>query len=252
VPDPHRRVFDMRKAFADVGLPLTDVYTAMHFLQQHALPVEALSANTATDIHHLSTKAPPLTAFGGYADWGPGNHGSVPANKEGHFLKHVLDAHPKEDLPWQGECARWWEALKIRLTREDAEAGLGAVLWAKVKAHFPAEAKSPLAYDKVEAVVGAVKGGGGWPALLKARLVNDHAAAYVAFALDLSKSMQHVIVHTDATRANVFLKGVKDGFFLGGRMDGATLGLSTCFVPKPGTDLVNLHEALKIWRVSPL
>ena len=251
VSDAHRRIFDMRKAFADAGLPQTDIYTAMHFLQQHALPVDALTDNTATDLHHLSTKAPPLTAFGGYADWGPGNHGSIPANKEGHFLKHVLDAHPKEDLPWQGECAIWWKALDLKFTREDAEGKLGA-LWHKVMVHFPAEPKGQLPFDKVEAVIGVVKAGGGWPALLKGQFVASHAAAYAAFALNLSRTMSHAIVHTYPTKAQVLVKGVKDPYYIGGRMEGSVLGLSTCFVPKPGTDLVNLHEATKIWRVSPL
>lgn len=251
VSGPHRTIFDMRKIFAAAGLAKTCVYSVMHFLHQHTLPIDSLNDKTATDIYHLSSKVPPLTAFAGYADWGPGNHGTVPANKENHFLKHVLDAHPAEDLPWQGECALWWEALDIKLTREDAEAKMGSVLFNAVKAHFPADAKGRLPFAKVEAVVAAVKSGGGWPALLRGQLVAGYAAAYVAHALALSQSMTNIIVHTDAGAGKVYVKGLNGKFYLGGRVDGSTLGLSTCFIPIPGTDLINLHVPRKIWQVSP-
>jgi hypothetical protein len=252
VDDPHRAVFDMRKVFATAGLAVTYVYTVMHFLHQHTLPIDSLNEKTATDIHHLSGKMPPLTAFAGYADWGPGNNGSIPLNKANHFLKHVLDAHPAEDLPWQGECAVWWEALDIKLTRADAEARMSGTLFNAVKTHFPAEATGRLPFAKVEAVIGAVKSGGGWPALLQQQLVTGYADAYVAYALNLSRSMTNIIVHTDAGAGRILVKGLHGKFYLGGRIDGSTLGLSTCFVPIPTTNLVDLHLARKVWQVSPI
>jgi hypothetical protein len=64
--------------------------------------------------------------------------------------------------------------------------------------------------------------------------------------------MTHIIVHTDEGGSKLNIKGLKDEYFLGGRMDGSALTLSTCFVPKPGTDLVNLNVARKVWQVSPI
>src|SRR5262249_20611126 len=76
VQDAPARILEMRKVFGDAGLPMMTCYTTMHFLKQHASPLTCLNASTATDIHHLSTIAPPLTKFTGFADWGPGNSGS--------------------------------------------------------------------------------------------------------------------------------------------------------------------------------
>jgi hypothetical protein len=253
VSNPHRGIYDMRKKFAAAGLPMTSVYTTMHFLKQHNLPVDKLNDGTAKDLHYLSTLAPPLTVFGGFAAWGPGNHGSIDENKKGHFLKHVLDAHPlpEQALPWQGECAIWWRKLDIRLTRQLAEDKLPGGLFQSVKQHFPAEATGTLPFEKVEAVIGAVKSGGGWPAELQTRFLNDYQIKYVNAALEMSRSMTDIIVHTDETGSKINLKGLKGEFFIGGRMEGSALGLSTCFVPKPGIDLASLNVNRQVWKVSP-
>jgi hypothetical protein len=254
VPNPHRGIHDMRQALAGAGLPMTDVYTTMHFLQQHALPIARLNAGTAKDIHHLSLLAPPLTAFAGYADWGPGNHGSIAENKAKHFLKHVLDAHPepKQALPWQGECAVWWEKLDIRLKRETAAQKMPGPLFDTVKSHFPAGPADALALDKVETVVGIVKAHGGWGSSMLDHFKSEYEAKYLNAAITMSQSMTNIIVHVDEGGTKVNLKGLNGRYFLGGRLEGTTLGLSTCFVPKPGVDLAALNVDRQVWQVSPL
>jgi hypothetical protein len=251
VTNPQREIFNMRKAFIDAGLSMMDLCATLHFLQQHSLPVEKLNTSTSTDIYYLSLKAPPLAGFKGFAEWGPGNNKSVPENKANHFLKHVLDAHPKENLPWQGECAVWWRTLDLKLTRQAAETGLPGFVFNLVQAHFPVESAGVLPFDKVEAVVGAVKSNGGWPQPMLQQFVSAYEDAYLATALTLSQTMTNVIVHTDAQGGVVFLMGLNGPFFVGGRMEQTTLGLSTCFVPKPGADPYTRNKAFIIWQVSP-
>ncbi|QMW24127.1 hypothetical protein [Sandaracinobacteroides saxicola] len=255
VTEPHRKIYDIRKAFVDAGLPKLNVYATMHFLQQNVLPITRLNVGTAVDIYRMSLLAPPLTAFAGFDDWGPGNHGSIAENKLCHFLKHVLDAHPlgdKQKLPWVDETAVWWRELNIRLTGERAQAGLGVMLWNAVRAHFPATLSDHLLPANAPQVVAKVRAGGGWPQLLKDWLVAQYADAYAAYALNLSRAMTDIIVHVDETGSNVNMKGVNGGFFLGGRPEGAVLGLSTCFYAKPDVNLKTVNVDRQIWQVSPL
>lgn len=247
--NPHTELLTMRKDFARVGLKMDDVVLAMHFLRQHMVPVTALKSASAEAIHHFSKLTPPLSGFAGFAGWGPGNNQDIEKNKVNHFLKHVLDAHHKEDLPWKGEPTIWWETLDLKLTRAVAEAKMGAALWNSVKQHWPAEPTGWLPFDKVETVVGQIKAFT-MPEPLKTQLVTDYAAKYAATAITLSQSMTNIIVHTDATGGNVFLKGIKGPFYLGGRIEGTTLGLSTCFVPGPTIDKVTVNEDKKLWTVS--
>ncbi len=250
-PSPHREIYDMREAFRSAGLPLTDVYTAMHFLQQHSLPISKLKPSTATDIHYLSRLAPPLTPFAGYADWGPGNNKNPVDNKKNHFLKHVLDAHPEENLPWQGECGVWWRKLDIKLTRKAAGPLPGSVMGPMDK-DFPEGEAGVLPFDKVAKLVGLVKLNGGWPLLLLNQLISDYQDKYTNTAITMSQAMTGIIVHTDAQGGKVLMMGLNGDFFIGGRMEGAVLGISTCFVPKPEVDKTTLNQANKIWQVSPL
>lgn len=253
-PEADKLLFNMRKTFEDMGVPKTNLYATMHFLQQNSLSVEKLNVGTARDIYYLSLKAPPLTKFEGFDDWGPGNHGSVEDNKMNHFLKHVLDAHPegdKQKLPWQDECGVWWEKLQIKLTRKQAADNMLPTMFNLVKVHFPAEDDGALPYHKVGTVVGIVKNNGGWPAALKAMLVDGYADLYIKTAVALSKTMTNVIVHTDKAGTLVQVKGVNGSFYIGGRMEGVDLGISTCFVPKPDVDKVTVNVDKQIWQVSP-
>ena len=257
VRNPHRAIFDMRNQLIEAGLPAAQVYNAMHFVQQHSLNPGHLNAVAVIDFYNLSLQVPPRTAFAGFADWGPGNHRTISLNKRNHFLKHVLDAYPGPDqnLPWQGECAVWWEYLNIQLTRQDArDAMTHRFFHNHVVPLFPPTGgrDDVLPFLNVSALVNAVKTNGGWyPALLN-KFVATYEDAYVQAAINLSQNMTNVIVHTASANSPVLMvKGINGRFFIGGRMEGNVLGISTCLVPMPGVDLVNLHIPLKVWQVSP-
>ena len=257
VASPHRALFDMRNQLLGAGAPVTEVYRLMHFVHQHHVSPANLNAVSVLDMRHLSLLAPPRTAFAGYADWGPGNHGSIPLNKKNHFLKHVLDAHPLpgQDLPWQGECEVWWRHLNIQLTRQDARDGMTHSFFnTHASPLFPPGTgrDDVLPFANVTALVHAVKANGGWYSGLLNQLVNTYAAAYAQAAIDLSQNMTNIIVHKLAPNNPVLMvKGINGRFYIGGRMEGNALGISTCLVPVPGTDLVNLHVPNQVWQVSP-
>ncbi len=91
-----------------------DLYLLIELLRRHLAPLDTLTPATCLDIRKLSATNPPGGPFRGFGSWGKGNHGSIAANVENHFRKHVLNAFG-ESLKDPSECAVWWSKLDIRV-----------------------------------------------------------------------------------------------------------------------------------------
>jgi hypothetical protein len=242
-------IFQMRKAMEDAGKGKLTTYNVIHFMYQNQFDFKKLTPENIVNLFKMALKAPPLTRFAGHTMWGSGNHDSPEDNKKKHFYKHVLDAHPTEQLTWHDECGRWWKALGIEYTRKQARADLP--FFARVSALFPADDDTPLAADKAPDLVIQARTNGGWGNAALNRLHNGWGAAYADMALALSRDMKHMIVHTEPRKAYaVFLKGINGDFFIGGRIEDEELTISTCFIPRPDVNKKTLNEDKLIWRVT--
>ena len=249
-----RNIFDMRRELDRSGEPKTAVYDVLHLLNQNNVPFDKLKDTTVVDIYNLLAVVPPLQGFAGYADWGPGNHGSVAANKREHFCKHVLNADRNDAIPWMEEARLWWEVLGIRLSKRDARRLLGIGPFSVVEPLFVPSSTSGddalLPLDKVPTFVEALRPLRHYDTELTDEMYRRHGQAYVNHALTLSQSMTNIIVHTDPQGGKAYLKGVNGRVYIGGRIEAGVLGISTCFMPKPGVDLAKVNAEHKIWDVS--
>ncbi len=250
-------VYAMREAMQKAGKARTMVYNVIHFMHQNGLDAGTLTGENIVSVMAMASKAPPYQAFAGYAAWGAGNHKDAEENKRMHFQKHVLDAHTsdKEKLEWHDECPIWWKTLGIQLTRKDAMALASTAMAGKLKPMFPGGTADTdlLPLGKVVAAVKASRDVGGWGQPLLNHLYDSYGDIYVNAALTMSRNMTHVLVHSVPRKPYAaFLKGVNGDCYIGGRIEGDELTISTCFVPKPDVDKATLHEDRKFWTVAPL
>ena len=243
-------VYGFRAAMQSAGKPTMMVYNVIHFMHQNGLDSSKLTAQNIVNVMAMAIKVPPHQVFAGIPAWGAGNHGDVEENKRMHFRKHVLDAHPVEQLPWLDECNLWWNRLKISLTRKQVQT-LAPAFLPRVTARFPASDDEPMSKDKAAGIVDDARKAGGWPDALIDHLYGQYGAAYVDGAIAMSRGMQHAIVHTLADKPYaVFLKGIQGVYFIGGRIENGEITISTCFAPRPGVNLETLNADKKLWDVT--
>ncbi len=166
---------------------------------------------------------PPMSGFMGFTQWGPGDHGTPDANLEAHVLKHVCRTPADPEFGVQ-ETISWWRVLRIKLTR---------TIYLRYADNRVDSAEGcfdgdrPLEGDRLKRFL-IYQILGREPRLLN-WLKGVALGPYRDFAIENSRVMTNVIVHSNGTR--VFISGCQGEAFVIGRFEGAQLGISSCYLP---------------------
>lgn len=165
----------------------------------------------------------PMSGFMGFTQWGPGDNANPNANLDAHVLKHVC-RQPVDVNFGVSETVKWWDALHVCLTLADYDR-LAVNPMPQVRMCF--DGVQPLRGDRLKRflVYQALQN---QPALTQ--FVKSLALIpYQDFAIENSRVMTNVIVHSNGTR--VFISGSAGDAFIIGRFEGAQLGISSCYRP---------------------
>jgi hypothetical protein len=165
----------------------------------------------------------PMSGFMGFTQWGPGDHGDQASNLEAHVLKHVC-RQPVDVNFGVSETIAWWDVLRVRLTLADYDQ-LAVNPMPMARACF--EGALPLRGDRLKSflICQALQN----ELALTQFVKNQALIRYRDFAIDSSRVMTNVIVHSNGIR--VFISGCAGDAFIIGRLDGAQLGISSCYRP---------------------
>jgi hypothetical protein len=180
--------------------------------------------------------------FHGFADWGPGDHGNPQANLEGHFDKHVLGKD--NDIKFRvWEMAKWWHALGLQLTKDEYTKNSNAPQPGALQL-FPQQGNLLDGnFQALAQLIDPISAEPNLVQLLKAKLQK----AYGEFAIAQSKVLTETLVHGNEQK--VFLSGCISAIslFIIGRVDGNTLGISSCYFVPPGNMPAKLDDRKRFW-----
>ena len=165
----------------------------------------------------------PMSGFTGFTQWGPGDNANPAANLEAHVLKHVC-RQPLDVSFGVSETVAWWDVLRVRLTLADYNR-LAVNPMPHVQTCF--DGVQPLSGDRLKRflIYQALNN----EAMLTQFVKNQALIPYRDFAIESSRVMTNVIVHSNGTR--VFISGCAGDAFIIGRFEGAQLGISSCYRP---------------------
>jgi hypothetical protein len=181
----------------------------------------------------------PMSKFMGFTQWGPGDNGNPDDNLNAHVLKHVC-RQPVDPQFGVAETIAWWKALRITLTLPEYDQ---RAVNPMQQARICFDGGRPLAGDGLKKflVYQALQS---QPALTQF-MKNRALIPYRDFAIDHSRVMSNVIVHSNGTR--VFISGSFGDVFIIGRFEGVQLGISSCYRPLDLQEKLNGARANMCW-----
>lgn len=226
----HEVLYDIREAWHAKGFAKGDVYIVIEALHRNLVRLDALSSNTCVDLKYLIADHQPNQKFKGFQGWGTGDAAdkSVDTNIDGHFFKHVLNAGSK-DLDWLEECRVWWKLLNIELPKAEiakVSAGHADTLCGS-EANLPMAKILPflqLMHDSLKDKASS----------LRAWFRTHHLAGYRDAALDFAAKLTKPAVYFE--RGAVYVSGCHGDYYVVGRIDGALLKISACYVAQDIND----------------
>ena len=185
----------------------------------------------------------PMSGFTGFPQWGPGDHADPGSNLDGHVRKHIC-RDPVDPNFGVSETMKWWDSLRIRLTLADYDRHAVNPM-GQARACF--DGVRPLEGDRLKKflVYQALRNE---PALTQF-VLNQARTPYRDFAIDHSRVMNSVVVHSNGTR--VFISGASGDAFIIGRFEGAQLGISSCYRPLDLAAKLQGARANMCWPLRP-
>jgi hypothetical protein len=194
----------------------------------------------------------PNSHFGGFAAWGPGDHGAAAANVEGHFRKHVcgLVAPGGVLLEYRAEFAEWWSVLAMSLSLPEVTARLAGGQNTNDVADYFYDTNQTLAMGYLDTFISSnfLQHNPAVVAHLRARF----EAAYEAYAIAASGTLDEVLVQSNGLL--VFISGCKAiggrDLFVIGRLDAGVLGISSAYFTREREAKMRGARSNKLWDLT--
>jgi len=201
---------------------------------------------TLGDLRTLYGTRAPNGGFAGFNAWGPGDHGSAPANLRWHFLKHVCGITDNDDVvPDLDEAVMWWRRLTIQLTwAQYTQNAYGGENVNEVQAWFTGLNQS-LSYRHVKNFLrrGTLTNN---PRVL-AHMIATYETAYRDDAINSSRNLTEVLVQSNGVKTFISGGDDRDDLFVIGRLDAGVLGISSCYIATDLDAKMNGARANKVW-----
>ncbi|MGB6688163.1 MAG: hypothetical protein WBE76_10010 [Terracidiphilus sp.] len=234
-------------------IALAAIVDAVAAVRHDATRFSGIVAATFANLRALLALHAPGSAFAGFTQWGPGDHGDSALNLKYHFLKHVCFSASEHDEPT--ESAWWWGVLNINLTSAQMNNFFARTTSQKDK-------DALLRLFDAHGVIPAKRaeflklGGVGLHPDCISYMIATYQNTYRDYAINQSAQLASKLVQSNGEK--VFISGgvanvgnPQRGLFIIGRLDGAgQLGISSCYACLDLQTKLNGAASNKVWDLQ--